>query len=62
MSTINIHKLAQDDKNLEALREEITKSPNRINERNYVSYCLDFVSIQLVSITTFFFCLFLKNK
>ena len=39
-SKVNIHELAQDDKNLEALRKEITKSPNRINEKNDVSECL----------------------
>ena len=54
MSEVNIHDLAKDDKNLEALRKEITKSPNRINEKdNFVSDCLDFVSIYFTSITTF---------
>ena len=43
MSSINIHDLAQNDNNLEALRTEITKSPSRINEINSVSDCLNFV-------------------
>ena len=43
MSSINIHDLAKNDKNLEALRTEITKSPSRINEKDSVSDCLNFV-------------------
>ena len=54
MSSINIHELAKNDKNLEALRTEITKSPSRINEKNGVSDCLDFVFMLFVSITTIF--------
>ena len=51
MSAINIHELAQDDKNLEALRTEIIKSPNRINEKDDVSNGLEFVCNLFVSIT-----------
>ena len=43
MSAINIHELAKNDKNLEALRTEITKLPNRVNEKDSVSDCLEFV-------------------
>ena len=51
MSAINIHELAQDDKNLEALRTEIIKSPNRVNEKDSVSNGLEFVCNLFVSIT-----------
>ena len=51
MSAISIHDLAKDDKNLEALRTEITKSPNRVNEKDSVSDFLDFVCNLFVSIT-----------
>ena len=43
MSSINIHELAENDNNLEALRTEITKSPSRVNEKDSVSDCLNFV-------------------
>jgi hypothetical protein len=62
MSKVNIHDLAKNDKNYEALRTEITKSPGRINEKDSVSDCLDFVLMLFFSITTFFCEIKLKEN